>query len=499
MQHSTALKQDQPIKLNAATIEALPPEIERPHYRRSNLAEGILHMSCGAFHRAHQAYYLHNCFQQGAERSWALCSVGLKPQDTPICHDLKSQDYFYTLVERNDSGVSAQVIGSIVNYLYGPDNPEAVIAKLASGRIKLVTLTLTEGGYYYNEENKELNLEAPDIKHDLQYTHEPVTGIGYLVAGLNRCYQKNQRPFAILSCDNLQANGDTTRKVVLEMAMQINPALANWISDNVPFPNCMVDRITPATSDRERNYVRERFGIDDTRPVICEPFSQWIIEEWSGIDRPNLELAGAQFVNDVKPYELMKLRLLNAGHSAIGYFGALLGYQYIHEIVQDPLMNHFLRQLLTSEVKPLLKGIPAAETSRYIDTVLTRFSNSTLQDQTERICSNGSAKLPKFLLPSIAKAEKLGRSRKLLTLAVASWCRYLTGEDEQGNNYEIKDQIARLLTEKAKASGKSPDALLTTQLFGELSKNAAFVNDLRQSLSSLYQYGTRTTVANYLK
>ncbi|MBV8101933.1 MAG: mannitol dehydrogenase family protein, partial [Verrucomicrobia bacterium] len=300
--------------LRQANLHSLPPEVGVPTYNRKEVGQSICHVGVGGFHRAHQAVYADDLLQKGKNLEWGLCGIGLLPHDSRIRDVLQDQDYLYTVVERELGHDQARIIGSIVNFLYAPENRETVLQKLASPETKIVSMTITEGGYYLNQATGEFDDQHPDIKHDLEHPEEPNCSFGYLIEALNRRRQRGQPPFTIMSCDNVQSNGHVSQKMLMAFAELRDPTIRNWLERNGAFPNSMVDRITPATTDAHREFVREKFGIDDAWPVVPEGFRQWVIEDHFLHGRPAWEEAGAEMTSDVLPYEKMKMRLLNASH-----------------------------------------------------------------------------------------------------------------------------------------------------------------------------------------
>jgi len=471
-----------------------------PQYDRRGITPGIVHIGVGGFHRAHEAVYLDDLMARGGANEWGLCGVGLRPADKAMQEALVPQDCLYTVVARSAEGDKARVVGSLVRYLFAPEETEAVLDALAAPQTRIVSLTITEGGYNFNQATGEFQADHPDIQHDLQRPAQPVSVFGYLAEALDRRRRAGCAPFTVLSCDNVPQNGDMARKTLLAFAALRDPALHDWIAAHVAFPNSMVDRITPQTTDADREMVRDEFGINDAWPVVCEPFRQWIIEDKFCNGRPPLERVGAQFTSDVHPYEMMKLRLLNAGHSAIGYLGWLAGYPYIHEIMADDLFREYLRRLMGQEVTPLLAPVPGINLTEYQATLLTRFANPTIKDQTARICLDGSSKVPKFVLPSLHEALAAGSPSTLLTLALAGWLRYLRGEDEQGRPYAIDDPRAEELQRLARQGKADPRPLLAlTDLFGGLGQSASLVAQLTRFGEQLDADGARATLARALR
>lgn len=486
-------------RLNELLLPSLPPNLAVPQYDRRSIAPGIVHIGVGGFHRAHEAVYLDDLMAAGGAGEWGICGVGLRPADKAMQDALVPQDCLYTVVARSAERNQARVVGSLMRYLFAPEETEAVLNALATPETRIVSLTITEGGYNFNQATGEFNADNADIRHDLQNPARPVSVFGTLAEALDRRRRAGCAPFTVLSCDNVPQNGDMAQKTVLAFAALRDPALHEWVAANVAFPNSMVDRITPQTTEADREMVRDEFGIEDAWPVVCEPFRQWIIEDEFSNGRPPLEQVGAQFTSDVHPYEMMKLRLLNAGHSAMGYLGFLAGYPYIHEIMADDLFREYLRRLMDQEVTPLLAPVPGIDLAEYKATLLTRFANPTIKDQTTRICLDGSSKVPKFVLPSLHEALAAGRPATLLTLAVAGWFRYLRGEDEQGRPYAIDDPRAEELQALARQGTADPRPLLgLTDLFGDLGQSPAFVSQLTRFGEHLDSDGARATLARTL-
>ena len=424
------------LRLSKSVLSSLTPGVAAPQYDRGSITPGIVHIGVGGFHRAHEAVYIDDLLRDGSGQEWGICGVGLRPADKGMRDALVPQDCLYTVVARSAEGDEARVVGSLARYLFAPEETQAVLDALAAPETRIVSLTITEGGYNFNQATGEFHADNADVRHDLQNPTQPVSVFGYLAEALDRRRQAGHAPFTVLSCDNVPQNGDMARKTLLAYAAlrDSGPARVDRRPCRLPEQHGGSDH---AADDRRRpaEMVRDEFGIEDAWPVVCEPFRQWIIEDAFSNGRPLLERVGAQFTSDVHPYEMMKLRLLNAGHSAIGYLGFLAGYPYIHEIMADNLFRAYLRRLMDEEVTPLLAPVPGIDLADYKATLLTRFANPTIKDQTTRICLDGSAKVPKFVLPSLHEALAAGRPAPLLTLALAGWFRYLRGEDAQGRPY----------------------------------------------------------------
>ena len=387
--------------LTTANLSRLD-RVSTPSYDRSALKAGIVHFGVGNFHRSHEAMYLDRLMQSGQASEWAICGVGLMPQDTVMRDVMAAQDCLFTLVLRHpEGGLESQVIGSMVEYLFGPDEPEAVFARLVDPGVRIVSLTVTEGGYLKHAVTGDFDASHPSVIRDLEHLHDPSTAFGYIVEGLRRRRELGLQPFTVLSCDNLQGNGEYARGAVIGFARQVDAALAEWIDREVSFPNCMVDRITPATTDADRTAVQESCSVVDQWPVPAEPFTQWIIEDDFPAGRPQLESVGVQFVEDVKPYELMKLRLLNASHQALAYLGAPLGYVLVDEAMRDDLIRDYLRSYMAKEAAPTLGELPGVDVDAYMDTLLERFGNPRMRDTLVRLATDGSTRMATFTLPTV--------------------------------------------------------------------------------------------------
>ena len=487
-------------QLNAANLNLLDPQIHIPKYDRQKVGQSIMHVGVGGFHRAHQALYADDLFSQGGDPSWGYCGVGLLKHDARMRDVMISQDCLYTLVERSLEGDKARIIGSIVNFLLGPDDPQKVIEQMASPQTRIVSLTITEGGYYIDQSTGDLDEKHPEIQYDLAHPHEPRCSFGYLLEALDRRRTRGLPPFTLMSCDNIQSNGEVAKKMLTAFAELRDPIFRNWLAENCIFPNSMVDRITPATTDEHHALVKEKFKIDDGWPVMTESFKQWVIEDHFVHGRPAWELVGAQMTTDVLPYEKMKLRLLNASHQALCYIGMLLGYQLVHETMGNRDIRKLVEKMMDDEVTPLLAEVPGVDLTDYKKTLIERFANPAIRDQLSRIGIYGSSGIPKFVLPSIEEQLKRGGPIKLLSFTVASWFRYLNGLDESGKEMLMLDPMAPTLRERAKAAGKDAGQLLGMRdVFSEeLANSRAFVKQVTETLQSFYEEGARSTLVKNL-
>ncbi|MDQ1580280.1 MAG: mannitol 2-dehydrogenase [Microbacteriaceae bacterium] len=470
-----------------------------PAYDRGAVTAGIVHFGVGGFHRAHQAMVIDDLLASGDATNWGICGVGVLEQDRHMKEVMDDQDGLYTLVLKHPDGHrEARVIGSIIEYLLAVDDPEAVIEKMASPEIRIVSLTITEGGYNFDQVTGAFDESNQAVQHDVVPGATPTTVFGFVAEALSRRRKRGIDPFTIMSCDNIQGNGHIARTMFTAFARLVDPELAEWMDANVHFPNSMVDRITPVTSDDDRTEVRDRFGIDDRWPVVAEPFFQWVLEEDFPLGRPSYEKAHVQIVEDVEPYELMKLRLLNASHQGLCYFGYLSGYRYAHEASSDPDIAAFLLGYMNDEATPTLSPVPGIDLDDYKRTLIERFSNPEVRDTLARLCAESSDRIPKWLVPVIRSQLETGGSIARSAAIVASWARYDEAEDESGQPITIVDRLKDELVPLAKSQRQHPTAFIeNTKLFGDLAQNERFVSAYVEALTMIFEKGAHHTVAHY--
>jgi mannitol 2-dehydrogenase len=482
------------VALNQANLGSLT--IPVPSYDRSQLKVGIVHVGVGAFHRAHQAMYLDRLLEQGKAGDWAICGVGVMPFDLQMKEAMEAQDSLYTLVLKDpQGGWEPRVIGSIVQYLYAPDDPEVVIEKMADPSTRIVSLTITHAGYNFHPVSGEFDETNPAVLADLAPGAVPATTFGLVTEALVRRRSRGIEPFTVMPCDNIPGNGHRAHEVFTAFARLRDSELGEWMAGNVYFPNSMVDRISPVTTDEDCAQLSERFGVEDVWPVVCEPFSQWALEDNFSCGRPPLEEAGVQVVADVKPYELMKLRLLNASHQALCYFGYLAGYRLVYEVAQDPLFANFLLNYMNQEATPTLAPVPGINLDAYKLQLIERFSNAAVRDTVARLCAKGSDRIPLWLVPVIQENLAAGRDVTLSAAVVASWARYVEGVDEQGEPIEIVDPLADSLQQLAAPQRDDPLAFVKNrELFGDLASEPAFTEPYLNTLDSLHSRGSRATL-----
>lgn len=483
--------------LTEATLSEVDSLVATPQYDRRRLNPAIVHLGVGSFHRAHQAVYLDDLARHGSD--WGERGVGLLPQDCAMKAALAPQQGLYTLLVRSVDADTARVVGSLLDYLFAPDDPEAVLDALSDARTRLVTLTITEGGYNVDEGTGQFDAGSEAIQSDLWHPHAPTTVFGYLAEALDRRRRRGIGPFSVVSCDNVLSNGHVTRTALVSFARLRDDVLANWIEQHVAFPNSMVDRITPQTTDAERTLLLDEFGLADRWPVVTEPFCQWVLEDHFSAARPALEDVGVQLVADVVPYETMKIRLLNASHVAMGYLASLVGYRTVDAVMADSQFRTFIERQMGEEVAPLLPPVPGIDLDDYQRTLIERFANPRIRDQVSRICLDGPAKMPKFLLPALHDAVAAGRPHRWLTLALAGWLRYLFGTDDHGHEIPVQDAREAQLRVLAVAGRDDPRLLLSQQdIFGDLGTHESFVTELQSCLCELYRAGAAATLARSL-
>lgn len=479
-------------RLSTDTLGKLDSRIAIPTYDRAGLTPGIVHIGVGGFHRAHLATYCDELAAAG-HTGWAIAGSGVLTADAGMAEVLGAQDCLYSLVTRSEHETTVQVIGSIVDYILAADDIEPLVARIADPATKIVSLTVTEGGYPVNEDTRDFDpSQAPA---------DPNSAFGVIVSALQRRRDQGVGPLTVMSCDNVIENGNVARLAVLGVAAQADQTLANWIEANVTFPNGMVDRITPATTDADRAFLADQYGLADGWPVVTEPFRQWVIEDSFVAGRPPWEELDITVTSDVEPYELMKLRLLNAGHSTMAYLAALAGIELVDEAMGEPLISRFLSSFLEREAGPVLPDIPGIDVPSYQASLIERFSNPAIGDQISRLCLDGSAKWPKFLMPTIRNELRAGGPVQLSALALAGWCQYLVGVADDGSPIDHASdpdlETARSFAEKSLAD--PGDFLNYSRVFGDDLPvddrfRAAFVDAVRKLRSD----GVRATLAQAL-
>jgi mannitol 2-dehydrogenase len=470
------------MKLDRSTLAEIA--IPKPDYNRDDITTGIVHFGVGGFHRAHQAMYLDRLLQKGLAREWGICGVGVLPADRKMADVMAAQDGLYTLMLENPDGSrDARVIGSIIDYRFAPDDPEGVIELLAAPTTRIVEMTITEGGY---------NIDSIPT--------DQISVFGLVTEALARRRDRGLPSPTIVSCDNIEGNGDVARHAFTTYAEHRHQNLAEWIQANTRFPNSMVDRITPVTTPDVIATVEKEFGVEDQWPVVAEPFTAWVLEDSFADGRPPYEEVGVLLVDDVTPYELMKLRLLNAGHQALCYFAYLAGYRLVADAASDPLIAELLRRYWDEEATPTLEPVPGIDLPDFKRQALERFANHGVRDTVVRLCFGSSDRIPKWLLPVIRENLETGAPVALSAAVVASWARYAEGVDEQGEPIDVQDQLADTLVPIAKSQHDNPLAFVEyTELFGDLAQQPRFTEPYLATLKSLHERGSRATLEALLR
>lgn len=486
------------VKLAAANLASLPSRVARPRYDRAGLSAGILHFGVGNFHRAHQAVYLDDLFNAGRDHDWAIVGAGVLPAEAAGRDRLAAQDWLTTVVEQDAGHLEARVTGVMIDYPT-PGDTAAILERLVDPAIRIVSLTITEGGYYIDPASGRFNPAHPDMAADAGTIAAPKTVFGLILAGLMRRRDAGIPAFTVMSCDNIPHNGHVTKDAVTGLAKLVDPKLAAWVEENVAFPNGMVDRITPATGERERQVAREEFGVEDGWPVFCEPFRQWVLEDNFPTGRPAFEAVGVQFVKDVSPFELMKIRILNGGHAVIAYPAGLMDIHFVHEAMQEPLVRGFLEKIEREEIVPTVPPVPGVTLEDYRRLIVKRFSNPKIGDTVRRLCLDGSNRQPKFIIPTIADRLKAGQGIAGLALESALWCRYCAGTTDSGAGIAPNDPNWERLTATAKRAKKEPAAWLAMEdIYGAVGKSKVFADAFASSLKELWETGARQTLGRYL-
>ena len=477
-----------------------PTTASLPAYDRSRLTPGIVHIGLGNFHRAHMAVYLDDLFATGQGMDWAILGAGVRPTDARMRDALKAQDCLSTVIELDPQGKTARRIGAMVDFIeVQPDNA-ALVAAMSRPEIRIVSLTVTEGGYYVDPATGRFDPTHPDIVADARNPDRPATAFGAILAALRSRRAAGVAPFTVMSCDNLPGHGHVTRAAVAGLARLSDPALADWVAAEVAFPNGMVDRITPATGPRERA-MAAAFGLaDDPVPVTCEPFRQWVLEDNFPAGRPPLEQVGVTFTPHVHAFEAMKIRILNGGHAIIAYPGGLMDIEFVHEAMAEPLISGFLDKVEREEIIPIVPPVPGTDLNDYFTLIRERFSNPEVADTERRLCLDGSNRQPKFIIPSIADNLAAGRMPRGLLLESALWCRYCRGISDAGKVIEPNDPNWDRLQATALAAEKDPAKWLEMEdIYGDLSRNPAVVAVFASFLNDLAARGARAVLADFLK
>ncbi len=486
------------VALSNARLGQLPSNVSVPRYDRAALTPGIVHIGLGNFHRAHQAWYLHRLMQAGKAHDWAIIGAGVRAPDAAQRDRLLAQDCLTTLIELDPKGISAEVCGAMIDFLPVEEGNAPLIAQMTKPEIRIVALTVTEGGYYVDAATGGFDASHPDIQHDAANPRTPRTAFGAMIEALRLRRAAGLGPFTGQSCDNLQGNGAILRQTVVSLARLSDPDLANWIDAEGAFPNAMVDCIVPATGPSELALARS-FGIEDAAPVTHENFRQWVMEDRFCAGRPPWEDVGATLTDRVHDYEAQKLQILNGGHQMIATPGALLELETIADTMAHPLISAFLRKVITDEVAPHVDPVPGLSPLDYLDLVAGRFANPKIKDTTRRVAFDGSSRQPGFIVPSIRTGLARGSSVAGLALVSALWARYCQGTCETGSQIAPNDPHWDALNNAAKQAEATPLAWLEQRNFyGDLADSTDFASAFSGWLTALYADGVEATLRRYL-
>ncbi|MDR1058098.1 MAG: mannitol dehydrogenase family protein [Treponema sp.] len=488
-----------PIKLNQHNLSAISG-VTLPSYDRRALKPSILHIGLGHFHRAHQAAYLDELLNRGLTDQ-GLFEMNIIPDSFPLGAILAGQDYLYTLMTKDPGGVEAvRVAGPILGYLNASGNPGAALDRIASKDTQIVSLTVTEKGYYFDHHREDLRWGEGPVARDVEHPEAPGTAAGYLAAGLAARYRTGRAPLTIMCCDNVPANGKLLKKCVLLLCKKSFPEIVNWIEDEVGFPCSMVDRITPGTTEALIRELENRYGVSDGWPVCGEDFRQWVLEDNFKTPVPDYGALGVQIVKNVEPYELMKMRLLNGSHSALAFPSYLLGYRRVDEGISDPLIREFIRRRYMEEITPTLEPVPGIDLEAYKDTLIRRFSNKSIGDTLLRLASDSSSKIPTFMLPPLRGTVNQGGKNDAVLFALAGWARFLSFIDEEGKPIPMEDPKGAFLKEEAAKAPAAPEAFLNAIGLEALEggKRAALAERFKTHLERISRRGMRAALEQFL-
>ena len=485
-------------RLSAATLDKVPAAVRRPYYDRQALKSGVVHIGLGAFQRAHQAPIFESIANSGDLR-WGV--VGASLRSAAVHNVLAEQDWLYSLIVEEGSKREAAVIGVLTDVIVAPERPRQLVEAIASPDTHLITVTVTEKGYKLHPSSGALIEDDPDVRADLESLEAPRTLPGCLAAGLASRKSGGLHPLTIISCDNMAANGHKLQATVAEVARAHDPALAGFV-EKCAFPNTMVDRIVPATTQTDIERVSAEIGLVDRATVRAEPFSQWVIEDQFVGERPELERAGVQLTRDVGPWEDAKLRLLNGAHSAMAYLGGLAGITTVDGFVREPWGRSFI-ELLWEELRPTLAPPPQLDLSGYCATLMERFGNSALEHRLVQIAMDGSQKIPQRLVPAAITRLSRGQSVDAISLVIAGWMQWQEGRADNGQRFVVDDPLAstteRLVGTASSASDKVRALLSLTSMFpARLSADSRFCELVASRLDRLQRVGAAAAVRQFV-
>lgn len=486
------------MKLNQSNLHQLDDRISVPRYNREDVRGGILHIGVGNFHRSHQAVYTNDLLQKGLDTDWGIRGAGVRQTDSIMRDFLEEQDWLNCVVESDADGMDVSVVGAMIDFLPVADGHSPIIDSISNPETKIVSLTVTEGGYFLDAHG-EFDPGHGDIRYDITNLQSPRTVFGAIVAGIARRRALSGTPITVMSCDNLPGNGKVAKDAVMGLARESDAELAKWIADNVTFPNGMVDRITPATSDRERQILQENFGLVDASPVFCEPFRQWVLEDNFANGRPEFEAAGVTMTSSVHDYENMKIRVLNGGHAIIAYSAGLAGIEYVHDAMNQPEIEAFLKKVIHDDVAPNVAPVGGQTPLTYLDQSIARFKNPSVADTISRLCLDGSNRQPKFIIPAIRDQLAKGIVPKGLALCSAMWCHYCSGEGDGGDIATAGDPNWDALHTAAIRAKETPSEWLQQHdIYGDLISSELFCEAFSHAHAKVRNYGSIGAIRNYL-
>ena len=491
--------QDTLLKLNNSALTDLSGGVTGPTYDRRAITPGIVHIGLGNFHRAHQSWYLHRLMQQSDALDWGIIGAGVRAGDEAQRKRLSAQDFMTTLIELDPKGRSAEVVGSMIGFVRVAADNAPLIAQMTDPAIRIVALTVTEGGYYIDPVSKAFDANHADMQHDAERPDKPCSAFGAIIAALKTRRAIGTGPFTVQSCDNLQGNGDIARQTVVSLARMSDPALADWIDTNCSFPNSMVDCIVPTTGPAELALVMT-FGIDDAAPVTHENFRQWVIEDKFCAGRPDWDRVGATFTDDVHAFEAMKIRILNGGHQLIANAGEVLSIEHISGCMDHTLIGDYFRKTAKSEIAKQVHAVPGMTPDAYANLIDSRFSNAEIVDTVRRVAFDGSSRQTGFILPTLRDALAKGDPIDGLALSQAIWARMCEGTREDGSTIAPNDPIWDKLNAAAKAAKTDPKVWLAQDdIYGDLAANVAFAAPFERWLSLIWSDGLEAALTAYLQ
>jgi mannitol 2-dehydrogenase/sorbose reductase len=485
--------------LNRASLASFGQSIAKFSYDRDRLRPGIVHFGVGNFHRVHQAVAVETCLHHSNQDGWAICGVSVSDtQQARIkAQSYRRQDNLFTVNTLVSPGeYESRIIGAMVEYLHAPNDQKAVLARLSDSTTRIVSLTITEGGYNLDETTGAFRLNTPDIQRDLA-GHEPCTVFGYIVSALNSRRKAGLPPFTVMSCDNLQRNGDTSKLCIVSFADAVDPDLAKWIENEGAFPNSMVDRIAPQVSDADRKRIATVTGIDDLLPATCEPYTSWVLEDRFCAGRPALEEAGVVFSNEVPAHVAVKGRLSNAAHMLMCYPALLMGLRFVDEGMRQPDIPRLLRNFWDLDAYRLVTPPSGFSVRAFTEKVLERFANPAIGDQLLRVAGDGASKIAVFHGKTIEQLVATGGDLTREAFLIACFARYLTGFDDSGQPLNIfEPRVSE--TERNRLSAGDPLAVMDIDAFRGLSlgESPVFRSELRKLSEQLYAQGAAATLSS---